>query len=165
MKRNSITPADAQCLLWWSVSYVRETWLLRFKPPKMVCPSLCCLFRAIYQKLNNILWIYRREYLLSLRFLTARRKFRLHNSTKTRSNAIRNFAQRAVGLRFIMQHAWALTQHDAAISYIMYSVSLHITQLHTIRRYANVPSQLTLYVALTRQLYRTYVLTLNTPMC
>lgn len=83
-KRNSITLADAQCLLWWSVSYVRETWLLRFKPPKMAFPSLCCLFRAIYQKLNNMLWIYRREYLLSLRFLTARRKLRFHNSTKTR---------------------------------------------------------------------------------
>lgn len=62
VKRNSITLADAQCLLWWSVSYVRETWLLRFKPPKMVFPSLCCLFWAIYQKLNNMLWIYRREY-------------------------------------------------------------------------------------------------------
>lgn len=109
MKRNSITLADAQCLLWWSVSYVRETWLLRFKPPKMAFPSLCCLFRAIYQKLNNMLWIYRREYLLSLRFLTARRKFRLHNSTKTRSNAIRKFAQRAVRLGFIMKHASALT--------------------------------------------------------
>lgn len=48
-KRNSITLADAQCLLWWSVSYVRETWLLRFKPSKMAFPSLCCLFRAIYQ--------------------------------------------------------------------------------------------------------------------
>lgn len=152
VKRNSITLADAQCLLWWSVSYFRETWLLRFKPPKMVFPSLCCLFWAIYQKLNNMLWIYRREYLLSLRFLTARRKLRLRNSTKTRSNAIRNLAQRAFELRFFTQPAWALTQHDAAISYNTYSWSNTTSHNTPLREYTFT----IIAVALTRHLYITY---------
>lgn len=52
-----------------------------------------------------------------------------------------------------MQHAWVLTQHDVAISFI---VGLHITQLRTIWRYAIVPSRFTLSRYITRQLFITY---------
>lgn len=103
-------------------------------------------------KLNNMLWIYRREYSLSLRFLTARRKLRLHNSTKTRSNAMRNLAQRAFELRFFTQPAWALTQHDAAISYNTYSWS-NTTSHNTPLRKCTFTI---IAVALTRHLYITY---------
>lgn len=113
----------------------------------MAFPSLCSLFRAIYQKLNNMLWIYRREYCrfsqhaVSCAFTTLQKHtITLYETSTARWTTI--------------FHATRLSSNATRCCNFIHSWSTYNTTSHNMAlRYCTF----TIYtVALTRQLFITY---------